>query len=203
VSAFYRIAYWIGLKPWEEMAVLPIAKQISALFDREESERQAPYGPVLDLGCGSGIWAVKLATRGWRVTGIEIVSKALRVARRRAREARVEVRLVQGDLTALRAADVGFGYRFIVDFGAIHGLSDAQRRAAAAEISAVAAAGATMVLLAWVPGRRGPLPRGMSREEIRETFSEWKMIAEEDADVSGAPGFIKKAAPRFYRLQRV
>jgi SAM-dependent methyltransferase len=202
MSMFYKVAYWVGLTPWETMATLPIAKQISAIFDREEGERQSPYGSALDLGCGGGIWTAKLAARGWQVTGIEIVPKALRVARRRIREAGVEARLIQGDMTALRSAGVGSDFRFVFDFGAIHGLTDAQRSAVGREVTAVAADGATMVLLAWAPGHRGPLPRGISREDVQEVFPEWTLIAEDPADVAGAPGFIKKAKPCFYRLRR-
>lgn len=56
MSLIYKILYGVGFTPWEEMAELPIAEQISAMFDREEEGRQPPYGPALDLGCGSGIW---------------------------------------------------------------------------------------------------------------------------------------------------
>lgn len=201
MSLFYRLAYWVGLKPWEDMATLPIARQIASLFDREQSERRPPYGRVLDVGCGSGIWSVDLAERGWQVTGIELVPKALRAARRRAERAGFDVRLIQGDLTALEDAGVGSDFQFVIDFGAIHGLSEGQRKAAGREIGTVAAAGATMLLLAWTPAFRGPLPRGMSREEIEAVFSAWKIIDVDEADVTGAPGFIRKARPRFYRLR--
>ena len=43
---------------------LPIPEQISEPFDREEAGEQPPHGKVLDLGCGSGIWAIQLATSG-------------------------------------------------------------------------------------------------------------------------------------------
>jgi ubiquinone/menaquinone biosynthesis C-methylase UbiE len=89
-----------------------------ALFLREEAG-QSPYGLALDLGCGSGIWAVKLAARGWQVTGVDFVPKALRRARERAHEAGVELRLIEGDVTALRATGVGSGYR-LLDFGLFH-----------------------------------------------------------------------------------
>lgn len=63
-----------------------------------------PYGAALDLGTGSAVWGVQLAQRGWEVTGIDIVEKALRRARERAEKAGVEMRLVHGDVTALREA---------------------------------------------------------------------------------------------------
>jgi SAM-dependent methyltransferase len=158
---------------------------------------------VLDLGCGSGIWAVQLATRGWQVTGVDFVPKALRRARERAQEAGVEVRLIEGDVTALGTAGVGSGFELLVDFGCFHDeLSDAQRKAEAREATAVAAPGASLLLMAWAPGRRGPLPRGASQEDIEAAFSGWTVIDEEIMDVSGAPGYVRRADPRFYRLRR-
>jgi 2-polyprenyl-3-methyl-5-hydroxy-6-metoxy-1,4-benzoquinol methylase len=71
MSLAYRILYAVGFTPWEQMARAPISEQISRLFAREEEERGPPYGEALDLGCGSGIWAVELARRGWDVTGVD------------------------------------------------------------------------------------------------------------------------------------
>src|SRR5215207_7249453 len=105
MSLAYRILYAIGFTPWEQMADPAIAKQIAELFAREEEGREAPYGTALDLGCGSGIWAVELARRGWHVTGVDFVAKALRRARDRARQSDVELRLFQRDVTDLRSTD--------------------------------------------------------------------------------------------------
>ncbi|MBW2377534.1 MAG: hypothetical protein JRF55_16395, partial [Deltaproteobacteria bacterium] len=66
----YRLAYWLGLHPWEDAATdAPFAAKITEMFEREESGREPPYGPALDIGTGSGIWAVELAKRGWQVKG--------------------------------------------------------------------------------------------------------------------------------------
>ena len=74
----YRLAYWLGFHPWEDAATdAPFAAKISEIFDREESGREPPYGPALDIGTGSGIWGVELAKRGWQVTGVDIVGKAM------------------------------------------------------------------------------------------------------------------------------
>src|SRR5688572_3821935 len=124
---FYKVVYRFGFTPWERLETFPAARQITAMFDREESGRQPPYGPALDIGCGTGVWSVQLATRGWQVTGVDFIPRAVRAARERARVAGVEARFIHGDVTALKAADVGSGYRLVLDFGTVHGLDPAQR----------------------------------------------------------------------------
>ena len=204
MSLAYRILYAIGFTPWEQMAEPTIADQIAGLFGREEAGREPPYGSALDLGCGSGIWAVELARRGWQVAGVDFVPKALRRARARAEEAGVELRLLEGDVTDLRSAGVGSGFQLLLDFGCFHDeLTDEQRKAEGREAAAAAAPGATLLMMAWKPGRRGPLPRGASPEDIQAAFTEWKLIDDVEIDFpSGAPGYVKRAEPRFYRLRR-
>lgn len=201
MSIFYKVLYRLGFTPWERMPTLPVAKQAAAMLDREDSERAPPYGQALDLGCGSGIWSIELAKRGWQVTGIDIVPRAVRAARERAQEAGVDVRFLQGDMAALRAAGVGSGFGLVLDFGAVHGLSEPQRESVGQEVSAVASADATLVMYAASPGRRGPLPRGTSREEVEAAYPDWKVIDEVAFDVSGGCP-LKNAAPRWYRLRR-
>jgi SAM-dependent methyltransferase len=204
MSLAYKLLYGIGFTPWEQMArSLRITEQISAMVDREEAARPRPYGKALDLGCGSGIWAVKLAARGWEVTGIDFVPKAVRRARERAQDAGVEVRLIEGDVTELDAAGVGSGFQLLLDFGCFHDeLTDAEREKEGRQASAVAAPDASLLLMAWAPGRRGPLPRGASREDIEAAFSGWAISDEEPMDTSGAPRYVTRADPRFYRLVR-
>ena len=203
MSLGYRVLYAVGFTPWEQMAQPQIAGQIADLFAREE-EGPGPHGRALDLGCGSGIWAVALAQRGWQVTGVDFVPKALRRARQRAERAEVDVELLEGDVTKLEAAGVGSGFRLLLDFGCFHDeLSDEQRVAEGREATAVAAPGATLLLMSWKPGRRGPLPRGASREDIQAALPEWSAIDDEAMDLpSGAPGYVRRAEPRFYRLRR-
>jgi SAM-dependent methyltransferase len=203
VSVIYRILYQVGFTPWEGSAEQARARaQISAMFDREENGLQPPYGPALDLGCGGGLWSIELARRGWEVTGIDIVPKALRTARERASKAGVEVRFVQGDITALRAADVGSGFRLLLDFGAVHGLTEAQREAVGREVSAVAAANATLLMLAFPPGRRGPLPRGMTQADIEAAYPGWKVTRGDALDAELPRVVLKDGDPHWYRLTR-
>jgi len=205
VSLFYKVAYRLGFTPWEEASGdEETAAKVSEWFDREESGREPPYGRALDLGCGGGLWAIELARRGWEVVGVDMVPMALSTARERAHEAGVEVRLLQGDVTSLRAAGVGDGFRLVWDFGTVHGLTPAQRQAVGREVSVVAAPDASVLMLAWTPGRRGPLPRGASRADIEAAYAGWKVTDEDAADVSGpnVPRPVRNAKPRWYRLVR-
>jgi len=202
MSLFYKFQYLVGLTPWERMPSLPIGEQAVALVEREERNREPPYGRTLDLGCGTGFWSVRLAQRGWEVTGIDIVPRAVRIARERARGAGVEIRFVEGSVTALSAAGIGSGFRLILDFGVVHGLPVEHVRAVSREVTAVAAEDATLLMYAFLPGRRGPLPRGIAREEIEQAYRGWRITDEEVFDLAGAPRFVQKAQPRFYCLRR-
>ena len=123
----YGLAYAVGFHPWEDLAEHPpFAGKLLELVAREEAG-QPPYGPALDLGTGSAVWGVRLAQRGWEVTGVDLVEKALARARERIAAAGVDMRLVRGDVTALRAADVGGGFRLVLDTGTFHGLGAAEQ----------------------------------------------------------------------------
>lgn len=202
MSLFYKFQYLVGMTPWERMSSLPIGEQAVALLDREESGREPPYGRALDLGCGTGFWSVRLAQRGWEVAGVDIVPKAVRTARQRARGAGVECLFVEGSVTALSAAGVGSGFRLILDFGVVHSLAPEQVRAVSREVTVVAGEDATLLMYAFSPGRRGPLPRGISREEIEQAYTGWTITDEEAFDLTGAPRLVQKAHPRFYCLRR-
>jgi SAM-dependent methyltransferase len=202
MSLFYKFQYLVGMTPWEQMPSLPIGQQAVALLDREERGREPPYGRALDLGCGTGIWSVRLAQRGWEVTGVDIVSKAVRAARARAREGGVEPVFVEGSVTALTAAGIGAGFRLILDFGVVHGLPSEQVRTVGREVTAVASEDATLLMYAFSPGRRGPLPRGIGREEIERAYAGWTIENQEAFDSTRAPLFVQKAHPHFYCLRR-
>lgn len=200
----YKLFYRLGFHPWEDLAEHPpFAGKLAELFDREEAGRERPYGPALDLGCGSAVWGVKLAERGWQVTGVDLVEKSLERGRERVQDAGVEMRLMQGDVTDLRGAGIGDGYRLVLDTGTFHGLDTDQRAAMGREISSVAADDATVILDVFAPRRRGPLPRGASRSEVERAFPGWEITDVEIADTDpDALAKLMKFDERFYRLRR-
>ncbi len=200
----YKLAYAVGFHPWEDLAEhRPFAATLLDLVAREETGRAAPYGPALDIGTGSAVWGVELAKRGWQVTGIDVVAAALRRAHKRVESAGVEMRLVRGDVTAMQKAGTGTGFRLVLDTGTFHGLRDDQRIAMGAEVSAIAAPDATVILDCFVPRQRGPLPRGASRADIERAFRGWRITDVEVADSEPDPlARLFRFDEHFYRLQR-
>ncbi len=200
----YRFAYSIGFHPWEDAASdPPFVEKASQLFDREEQGRETPFGRALDIGTGSGIWGIELAKRGWEVTGVDLVEKALTRARDRVRQADVEVRLIHGDVTALSESGVGSGFRLILDTGTFHDFDADQRVAMGKGVEAVAGADATVLLLAW-PKRRRPLIRGVSRNEIEAAFPGW-MITDVEPSHFSLPKpleLLLRPDEHWYRLRR-
>ena len=201
----YQLAYRIGFHPWEDLAEHPpFATKLLELVAREEKGGEPPYGTALDLGCGSAVWGVQLAQRGWEVTGVDIVEKALRRARERIDDAGVQMRLVHGDVTALRQTGVGSGFQLVVDTGTFHGLTEGQREAMGREVSAIAAPEATVLLDCFAPHRRGPLPRGASRADVERAFPGWQVTDVEVADTEpDSLARLFRFDERFYRLRRV
>jgi SAM-dependent methyltransferase len=199
MSLFYRLAYAVGFTPWESDEQRQVAR-VDSWFAREEAGRTPPFGRALDMGCGTGIQVVRLALRGWDVTGIEREARALKQARARAEAARVNVRFLEGDVTALRSAGVEAGLRLVLDFGCFHGLGDDERMAVGRELSALAAPGATLLLVSFAPGFRGPLPRGASREDVQRAFPHWHIVDAEPIQ-SSLPKPLQHGAAHCYRLR--
>ena len=204
MSVFYKVAYRIGFHPWEDLADHePFAETLLGLFDAAERGKEPPYGRALDLGCGSATWGVRLAARGWDVTGVDNVPAAVARAEERIREAGVPMRVVVGDVTRNLRDSVGSGFDLLVDTGTFHGLTPAQRLDMGREVSSVAAPAATLILDCFAPGRRGPLPRGCTRADVEEAFPGWRIVDVLDADTDPDPlARAFKFDELFYVLRR-
>lgn len=81
-----------------------------------------PAGRALDLGCGTGTNVISLAQSGWQVTGVDFIPKAIRIAKRKAKQARVNADLRVGDVTDLIGVNGPFD--LALDIGCFHGVDD-------------------------------------------------------------------------------
>ena len=200
MSRFYRFLYAVGLTPWEADAE-NVAPELRTLVDRVEDGLARPFGAALDLGCGRGRWSLELAERGWDVTGIDVTPKAVLDARRRADDANVAARFIEGSVTALRDAGVGTGYRLVLDVECFNHLSDEDRAAVGREVDVVARPDAEIVLLVWSRAHRGPFPPGATRDDVAAAFPRWRVVDEMPYQAK-LPLLLRGINPRWYRLAR-
>lgn len=173
----FRFFYRVGFTPWEGHA---IGQGLRDLVEGTNDTAALPTGQALDVGCGTGDCAVYLAQRGWTVTGVDYVAKPLEKARAKARAADVSVDFARADVTQLSQSGIGTGFQLIVDNGCIHNMSGGDREAYVREISAVAAPGARLFVVAFPPGGRFGVP-GIDRAEIERRFAPgWTLVSTGD-----------------------
>ena len=76
----------------------PDQVEVMDLILDDEVER-LPVGTALDLGCGTGTNALKLARRGWSVIGVDWAEHAIELATRSAQENGLDATFYVGDIT--------------------------------------------------------------------------------------------------------
>lgn len=103
----------IGPLQWESER--PVGALVE-LFDSADFEPRT----VLELGCGDGVNAVFMASRGCRVTAVDVSPTAIEMAREKGRQAGVEVEFVAADVFDLEPT--GATYDLVFDRGMLHHL---------------------------------------------------------------------------------
>lgn len=93
-----------------------------------------PPCDTVDLGCGAGNYAVWLAARGFRVTGIDLSANAIALAVRLAESQGASCRFLQGDLTAEVPDDLVGAFDFAYDWEVLHHVFPADRARYAAHV---------------------------------------------------------------------
>ena len=108
----------------------------------EELDALAP-GRALDVACGEGRNAVWLASKGWRVTGVDFSRAGLAKAQRLATDRGVEVTWVEADVVDWQPPMASFDLVVVMY---LHLLAEHRRRALAHAAAALAPGGVLLVV---------------------------------------------------------
>lgn len=139
------------------------------------AEAGALTGALVDVGCGTGEHTILAARYGARALGIDVSSRAIEIARRKAAERSVGTSFQV--LDALRLVTLGEAFDTIVDSGLFHVFDDASRARYVTAVHAVLRPGGHLHLMCFSdrqPGGWGP--RRVSENELRAAFgSGWRI----------------------------
>ncbi|MEB4210057.1 class I SAM-dependent methyltransferase [Mycobacterium sp. 94-17] len=190
----FRFFYRVGFTPWEGHA---LGQGLRDLVEGTPDTAPLPTGSALDVGCGTGDSSIYLAQRGWHVTGVDYVAKPLAKARAKAGAAGVSVDFVHADVTQLSQSGIGTGFELIVDNGCLHNMSGDDREAYVREVSALAAPGARLLIVAFPPGGRFGVP-GIDHAEMERRFAQnWTLLSTgEERELD------EKTPTRYYLFER-
>jgi len=108
----------------------------------EELDALAP-GRALDVACGEGRNAVWLASKGWRVTGVDFSRAGLAKAQRLATDRDVEVTWVEADVVEWQPPTASFDLVVVMY---LHLLAEQRRQALAHAAAALAPGGVLLVV---------------------------------------------------------
>ena len=90
---YYEIAFDMNRK-----------QEVDFLVHCFRSHARRPIRTVLDIACGTGPHLIRLARRGYRMTGLDLSPDNVRFLEERAAEQGLDVDLVRGDMTRFRLA---------------------------------------------------------------------------------------------------
>ena len=186
LRAHWDERYRSGQTPWDTGITPPEVQRFWG-----EQPRPAAGALALDIGCGTGLNTLFLASQGLRAIGFDLSGQALQLAlRRRNAKVRRELSDSGGDATFVQA-DVSrlpvdrLGAVYALDIGCLHSLPDENRPAYAAGVHRALTDGGFYHLYVFDRNSSdGPGTRGMREGEVAALFDNKLEILAEETGVS-------------------
>ena len=153
-------------------------------------------GRALDLGCGTGTNSLYLARHGWQVVGVDLATRAIRRARRKAKKSGLSVEFHTADVTRLDFLQPPFD--LALDIGCFHALDTQGWARYRDQLGRLLRPGARFMLYAFGPRRGRLMDMGITPDEVRRLF-------EPDFEVLRVDGGTDPSGPSaaWYWLARI
>ena len=132
-------------------------------------------GKALDICCGAGTNTVYLAEKGFEVTGVDISSKAIEYAKKKAEQADIKI-----DFRVQNFLDLSFGdgkFDFVFDMGCFHHVEIEDRTKFIKGVHRVLKNDG-VYLLTCFSYKNGPAWNHFTKKQINDLFSDYFEIDE-------------------------
>jgi len=180
----YDLTYRISKPRWDSDVVPP---EVTSLAEHNGERRRA-----LDLGCGTGAHSIYLAQHGFTVVGVDFSSKAIEMARDKARRTGTAIDFRIGDVTRLEFLREPFDV--VLDIGCFHGLDAAGRARYAGHLARLTRPGSAFLL--WAFDRPSPFGVAVTQETAQQYFAPHFAVRRIE------PSFLHQRASTWYWLSR-
>jgi len=169
---FFNLMYWRNNAPWDSGVSPP---ELLGFIE------QHPPGRVIDLGCGTGTNVITMAQQGWDVSGVDFAPRAIRLAKRKAKRAKIQADLRVGDVTNLRGIQGPFD--LALDMGCYHNLDAEKKNAYVARLGELLAPGGYWLLYAHLVSEENPAStHALHSTEIDELAQRFALVYRKDTD---------------------
>lgn len=140
-------------------------------------------GRAIDIGCGTGTNLITLAQAGWKVTGVDFASRAIKISRRKLEKAGVQADLRVRDATNLH--DIRGPFDFALDLGCLHGIPEERRAKYLEELHRILAPGGFWLLYAFLKPEMDPAARGLGEADLRLISTHFSLLSRRDGYDNG------------------
>ena len=167
---FFNLRYLRKKAPWD-----------SGISPPELLEFIAKHPPrrAIDLGCGTGTNVITLAQHGWQISGVDFASRAIKIARRKAKLAKINADLRVGDVTKLRGINGKFD--LALDMGCFHNLDDKKEDYLNRLEKILAPSGYWLLYARLLSVEHSDASHGLSAAEFETAANRFNLISRRDS----------------------
>ena len=159
---------YLGRPPWDNGIVPPEVREFIASH---------PAGRALDLGCGTGTSSLALAEAGWTVTGVDFVPRAIKAAKRKAKNANASAEFFVADVIHLPSSLFSIPYSLVLDIGCFHSLAPASKIAYLDQLDRLLAPDGVWLMYGFLDAGSGT---GLSAQELETIAKQFKLLRREN-----------------------
>ncbi len=180
---------------WDDMYEMPLEKvpweiqnppaELKDLIDKKIIKGVT----ALDIGCGTGNYAIYLARNGFQVIGVDFSEKALEIARKNSKKLRLSIKFINADITELRHTLKDHQFDFILDYSILHHLPLSKTKSYADQFHHLLKKGGKLLLVCYsdkdeyahgsssARGKYGNKMYYRTAQEIRQAYKKLKEIS--------------------------
>jgi cyclopropane fatty-acyl-phospholipid synthase-like methyltransferase len=137
-----------------------------------------PPGSAIDIGCGTGTNVITLSQAGWHVTGVDFAPRAIRLAKRKLKEAGVQANVQVKDAT--RLGRISGPFDLVFDLGCFHGIPPQDRERYLAQLDRILAPKGFWLMYGFIKPETEAGSTGLTETDIRRISSQISLLSRQD-----------------------